>query len=208
MGVDELGPFFAVEEVGGEGWRTLDELVHGTGLAERVDFTRRALAERARVEVEERVAASTASLGIFARLLSPVIGAALLEVPAPSDPRWQAGEAGPLRLAATTRADPEVVGLIDTTLAPLVDRLAADHGVSATIGWGNAVSAVHGACRMAAQAAPTLRPRAADLLADLLRHPRLADTADLGPPLVRRSCCLYYRLPGGGYCGDCVLAHR
>jgi hypothetical protein len=21
----------------------------------------------------------------------------------------------------------------------------------------------------------------------------------------RRSCCLYYRLPGGGYCGDCPL---
>ncbi|MGH3410268.1 MAG: (2Fe-2S)-binding protein [Streptosporangiaceae bacterium] len=22
----------------------------------------------------------------------------------------------------------------------------------------------------------------------------------------RHSCCLYYRLPGGGLCGDCALA--
>ncbi|MEU7551440.1 (2Fe-2S)-binding protein [Streptomyces sp. NPDC044571] len=22
---------------------------------------------------------------------------------------------------------------------------------------------------------------------------------------VRRSCCLYYKVPGGGFCGDCVL---
>ncbi|WP_250213408.1 (2Fe-2S)-binding protein [Acrocarpospora catenulata] len=26
------------------------------------------------------------------------------------------------------------------------------------------------------------------------------------PFFVRRSCCLYYRVPGGGTCGDCVLA--
>jgi len=25
---------------------------------------------------------------------------------------------------------------------------------------------------------------------------------------VRASCCLFYRIPGGGLCGDCVLAHR
>jgi ferric iron reductase protein FhuF len=24
----------------------------------------------------------------------------------------------------------------------------------------------------------------------------------------RRSCCLYYRVPGGGICGDCVLVGR
>ncbi|MGI5249917.1 (2Fe-2S)-binding protein [Actinacidiphila glaucinigra] len=25
------------------------------------------------------------------------------------------------------------------------------------------------------------------------------------PAYVRRSCCLYYRVPGGGLCGDCAL---
>ncbi|WP_350325223.1 (2Fe-2S)-binding protein [Streptomyces katrae] len=30
----------------------------------------------------------------------------------------------------------------------------------------------------------------------------------LGVAFVRRSCCLYYRVPGGGLCGDCVLRTR
>jgi ferric iron reductase protein FhuF len=25
------------------------------------------------------------------------------------------------------------------------------------------------------------------------------------PDFLRNSCCLYYRLPDGGLCGDCVL---
>ena len=29
-----------------------------------------------------------------------------------------------------------------------------------------------------------------------------------GPAFTRRTCCLYYRLPGGGLCGDCVLHQR
>ncbi|MFI1618174.1 (2Fe-2S)-binding protein [Streptomyces lydicus] len=38
------------------------------------------------------------------------------------------------------------------------------------------------------------------------RH--LRDTGTLDPTLpafARRSCCLYYRVPGGGLCADCVL---
>ncbi|MFD2121439.1 (2Fe-2S)-binding protein [Streptomyces cirratus] len=30
----------------------------------------------------------------------------------------------------------------------------------------------------------------------------------LGVAFTRRSCCLYYRVPGGGLCGDCVLRTR
>jgi hypothetical protein len=44
----------------------------------------------------------------------------------------------------------------------------------------------------------------------------LAGTGELRPPrppdrdwsFRRRSCCLYYRVPGGELCGDCVLSHR
>ncbi|MGW5694872.1 (2Fe-2S)-binding protein, partial [Streptomyces asiaticus] len=39
-------------------------------------------------------------------------------------------------------------------------------------------------------------------------HPPLRDAGTLGTaPLGyrRRTCCLYYRVPGGGLCGDCVL---
>ncbi|MFV2120727.1 (2Fe-2S)-binding protein, partial [Streptomyces sp. Act-28] len=34
--------------------------------------------------------------------------------------------------------------------------------------------------------------------------PDLAGTLR-GPALRRRTCCLYYRCPGGGLCGDCVF---
>ncbi len=208
-GLARLGPFFVVEAVDEGPWRPLDDLVSGAALAERVAWTAEALSVRAGVDVEERVAASTASLGIFARLLSPAIGAAILgaEAPDPRSLRWQPVEGGPMRLAALTwgRHAPSVV--VDLVIAPLVERLDTEHGVSAKIGWGNAASAVHGAARMAAQADPALAPAAGRLLRDLLKHPHLTQTADVGPPFVRRSCCLYYRLPGGGYCGDCVLAH-
>ena len=31
------------------------------------------------------------------------------------------------------------------------------------------------------------------------------DLADAALTFRRRSCCLYYRVPGGGLCGDCCL---
>ncbi|MEG9227446.1 (2Fe-2S)-binding protein [Aeromicrobium sp. Sec7.5] len=208
-GLARLGPFFVVEPLDDGPWRPVDGLVSGPALAERVRWTRDALQVRSGVDVEERVAASTASLGIFARVLSPAIGAALLGVPAP-DPRsfsWQPVEGGPMRLAAPTWGRHTPSEAVDVLISPLVERLDSEHGVSTKIGWGNAVSAVHGAARMVAQADPALAPAAGRLLLDLLEHPLLSGTADVGPPFVRRSCCLYYRLPGGGYCGDCVLAH-
>ena len=112
-----------------------------------------------------------------------------------------------MRIAATAWGRHQPNEVVDVTIAPLVGRLDSEHGVSAKIGWGNAISAVHGAARMAAQADVGLAPAAGRLLRELLEHPHLAGTAEVGPPFVRRSCCLYYRLPGGGYCGDCVLAH-
>lgn len=208
-GLARLGPFFVVDEVDDGPWRPLEDLVFGPALAERVAWTGDALSARAGVLVEERVAASTASLGIFARLLSPAIGAALLGEPAP-DPRslsWQPVEGGPMRLASRAWGQHAPSEVVDAVIAPLVERLDTEHGVSEKIGWGNAASAVHGAARMAARADPALVPAAGRLLLELLEHPFLTDTADVGPPFVRRSCCLYYRLPGGGYCGDCVLAH-
>lgn len=62
------------------------------------------------------------------------------------------------------------------------------------------------------------RPDAADAVAavatDLLEHPRLTGTGERRAPVApdhawtfrRRSCCLYYRVPGGSTCADCVLA--
>jgi hypothetical protein len=55
--------------------------------------------------------------------------------------------------------------------------------------------------------------RAAAVVEELLARAPLDGTATLERPdperarwfLVRRNCCLYYRIPGGGTCGDCVL---
>ena len=40
----------------------------------------------------------------------------------------------------------------------------------------------------------------------LYRLPALERDRPVGPPrFVRNTCCLYYRIPGAGLCGDCVL---
>jgi hypothetical protein len=204
-----LGAFYAIEKREGNDWRPIADLVSGPALGERVTWTREALSGRAGVDVEERVAASTASLGFFARLLSPVCGAVLLGVEAPQVDAlwWQPADGGPLRLAADTWGEPDPAAVLSGVISPLVDRLADEHGVSTQVLWGNAASAAHGAVRMAVQADHSLGRRGLRLVERLFALPELAGTADLGPPFVRRSCCLYYRLPGGGYCGDCVLAH-
>jgi hypothetical protein len=205
-----LGPFFDVEVRGDDpAWRPVRDLLAGDALAERVAWTAEALSVRAGVEVGQRVAASTFSLGLFARLVSPTIGASLQGVagPDPDSLLWQPVDGGPLRLATDTWGEPDLGRLLDDLVEPVVARLDAEYGVSTTIGRGNVASAVHGAARMAAQADPSLTRAAGVLLRRSLDDGLLRGTADVGPPFVRRSCCLYYRLPGGGYCGDCVLAH-
>ena len=83
-----LGEFFAVEQtVTGEGWHPLAELLDGPFPDHRVVAAHLVLRSRSNAEVEPRVAASIASLGLFARLLSPTIGALLLDVDAPADLR-------------------------------------------------------------------------------------------------------------------------
>lgn len=211
-----LGPFFAVgRDLDGPGWLPLRALLEGPALDERVAHVGAVLGRLAGTEIEPRVAASTLSLGLFARLVSPVLGAAALGLPLPrptlDDAWWRPVEAGPWPLALTgpgdlaepEDADPEA--LLTDVVAPLVERLAASYSLSRKIGWGNAASAVFGAAGMLARARPDLA-RAARATAEGLLAGPLAGTGDPGPPFVRRSCCLYYRIPGGGYCGDCVLA--
>ncbi|MEY7980314.1 (2Fe-2S)-binding protein, partial [Streptomyces pilosus] len=48
--------------------------------------------------------------------------------------------------------------------------------------------------------------RAGRLARELLTDPSLAGAGTLtGTAFRRRSCCLYYRVPGGGVCGDCCF---
>ncbi len=101
-------------------------------------------------------------------------------------------------------------------LAPLVVAVRARASVAERVLWGNAASAVGAARRLVAAARPPAAVRAAAAAAHLLTTPPLAATAalrrpeppDVGWTFRRRSCCLYYRVPGGGVCGDCVLRDR
>jgi FhuF 2Fe-2S C-terminal domain len=98
--------------------------------------------------------------------------------------------------------------------------------------WGNVASALAGAAGMLADMYPDgqaahpgasgaagladragVAERAGVIVAQALAQPPLAGTGRLVRPdpeharrfLVRHNCCLYYRIPGGATCGDCVL---
>jgi hypothetical protein len=74
---------------------------------------------------------------------------------------------------------------------------------------GNAASALIGALSVLTTARPELAGQAGQLAQALLRtsYLRQAGTLNDTEPMTfrRRSCCLYYRVPGGGLCGDCCF---
>lgn len=129
--------------------------------------------------------------------------------------------------------------VLDAHLVPLHRAAVAASGVSGTLLWGNAGSALGGALGVlrgwlgtAPDAAPASSPghngaaavdgalaadgarsRAAErvesLAEDLFATEPLRSTGRWSPgprpAFRRRTCCLYYRVPGGGLCGDCAL---
>ncbi|MEU0599440.1 (2Fe-2S)-binding protein [Streptomyces sp. NPDC006393] len=170
---------------------------------------------------EPRVAASVAQQALMARLWSTVLGCAVLYGRIPDlDPRllrWDPAGSAPDDLWLTTvrglPADADTVAdaVLVGHLRPLAAALRVRHRLAPGLARGNAASALAGAARQLARLAPEHgRPRAGDhardLAARLLAHPLLAGTGtsdDRG--FRRRSCCLYYRVPGGGVCGDCCF---
>ncbi|MGW1893662.1 (2Fe-2S)-binding protein [Streptomyces sp. NPDC002004] len=182
---------------------------------------------------EKRVAASIAHLGLTARVWSVALGSAALygAVPELSPERlhWDPDASAPddLWLApapppseAARPADParpadagrlaELV--LDTHLTPLAAALGARYAVAPGLLRGNAGSALTGAAReldrwARRNARPDTAARTRALTAALFEHPLLRDTGTLTPGagFRRRSCCLYYRIPGAGLCGDCCF---
>lgn len=199
---------------------------------EAVRLRTRTVAERLGT-AEMRVAASIAFQGIAGRLLSVALGAAVLtgRVPDLSDDtlRWHPGGTAPDDLwlpgPAVLPADADPAGRIAATV--LHGRLTDLHHtfrtvtpVSPRLLWGNAGSSLAGSLRVLcawcrAHGRPQDAQRALDIARALFEDPLLRDTGTLGgtatadgPSFRRRSCCLYYRVPSGGLCGDCVLRHR
>ncbi len=172
---------------------------------------------------ENRVGGSILFQGLAARLWSPVVAAVLLlgRVPVlpPAatwwSPRWSGGRlvSSPERLSSATASAEEIAAAVtDLHLAPLVGAVRTHVQLPEALLWGNAASALVGSAAEVARARPDLEQAAAALVEAVLADGRLAGAGTLRSwsgrppaPFVRASCCLYYRVPGGGWCGDCPL---
>lgn len=185
-----------------------------------ISFRVRTVAARLRAP-EPRVAVSVAHQALAARLWSAALGCAALygRIPdlAPRLLHWDAAAGAPddLWLAEVRPLPGDSAALVDTVLhghlEPLTAALAAHYRMSTGLLWGNAGSALAGAARELERWARTsgrtdAAARARALTAELFGHPLLAGTGTLdGSAFRRRSCCLYYRVPGAGVCGDCCF---
>ncbi|HEX6501295.1 MAG TPA: (2Fe-2S)-binding protein [Micromonosporaceae bacterium] len=206
--VADPGPWRGVATLYDSGTGLLDDIVEATGRRLR--------------HHERRVAASIVHQGFAARLLSPQLGAIALrgwvvDLPARRT-RWRLLDRHSLALAACeARAwqgppDALLAYLLDDAfhehLLPLEHALRSSAKLPDGLLRGNVASVIANGFRLLE---PRLGAGWRDLTRIALDHRYLRGQGtlrDRPPPFVRRSCCLYYRVPGGGVCGDCVLAAR
>lgn len=215
--VAALGPYFAVGVHVEPGDRPVADLHADPGpLRARIVHVRRTL------DCDDRVAASLAFQGLAAQLVSPPYAAAVLHgaVPAltPAVLHGRRGDDGGWVLLcdpsglASVGAD-ELPSLLEALLGPLVAAVRAQVPIAERLLWGNAASTIAAAKRLLTMQRPAAAGRAAEVARELLATGPLAGAGELLPPrdpdrvwtFRRRSCCLYYRVPGGGLCDDCVL---
>jgi ferric iron reductase protein FhuF len=174
---------------------------------------------------ERRVAASLVVLGYSARLVGPTVAVLLRDGllvdarPAAVRYSFAAGRGFRLALAAGTigwRGEVDALAerwrteVIDHHLGFVIDAVRKDTPVSAGLLWGNVASGLLGALGSLARAGAVTPDQSADFAMAALADGVLAGSGIVKLTrdrltLRRRSCCLYYRLPGGGYCGDCPL---
>jgi hypothetical protein len=169
---------------------------------------------------EDRVAASLAFQGFAAQVVSGPYAAAVLHGTAPAllpatvwwTPAAGGGWALRTDASALVPAD-RLAEQVEGLLAALVAAVRGQVTVADGLLWGNAASTVAAAKRLLVVQRPAAAGRAAEVAEAVLAHGPFAGAGQLLPPrdpdLVwtfrRRSCCLYYRVPGGGLCDDCVL---
>lgn len=203
------GGFFALT-VGGDaaGWHPAGRS-YADGCADLIDATAR------RYHTPDlRIAASLVHLGHATRLWSPLLASALGHGVIPDLTGLQRADDGAqLRLpepvgspVGSPTADALYRVVVEQHLQPLAAGLRV-RLAPALLG-GNIASALVGAARALLAVRPDLHDRIVDLTACLLDIGVLAHTGTItGPRLAfrRRSCCLFYRVPGGSTCGDCVL---
>jgi len=210
-----LGPYFALSVgVDGPAWRPLADLP--AALPERIAHVQGELARRAGTAVEPRVAASIHQLGFVSRLVAPALGAVALAgvVPRLVDVHWQPVAGGPVPIAVAS-LDVRAGGVAEFAadvlhplVAPVVDGFAA-LGVSRLVLWGNVASALAGAAGMLRRSEVALPVDPVAFVAELFAAPGPLQAAGRfgvdGRFFTRATCCLFYRVPNAGKCGDCVL---
>ncbi|OBH10834.1 (2Fe-2S)-binding protein [Mycobacterium sp. E1747] len=199
--------FFALA-VGGDaaGWHPVRQS-YADGFTDLVEATARRYHT-----TDLRVGASLVHLGHATRLWSPVLACALGHDVVPDLGDLQRADDGAqLRLPApvgTPAHSPDA--LYRAVVQDHMQQLAAGLrvGLAPALLAGNIASALVGAARALLAVRPELGARIAETVHALLGTGMLADSGVItGPPLGfrRRSCCLFYRLPGGSICGDCVF---
>lgn len=228
--VGTLTPYFRLHVGEVEDAVSLEQLYTDRALLEVLV---RGLAGRMGVD-EFRTAASTFAVGMAARLWSVTLGAVALGSALPDlDPavlRWSASQEGPTlsvgRPAYWTPTEgtepdaseiptamdaPVLAAVLDGNLERLRQALAEIGGFATPLMWGNAAATLLSSARIVDRhlghigQGPSVR-QAHRLLAD----PRLAGAVVLheNGDHRRRSCCLYYRVPDAGLCGDCALDQK
>jgi len=214
--VSSYGGFFALtvgsDDSAAAGWHPVGRS-YADGCVDLIDAT----VKRYRT-TELRIGASLVHLGHAARLWSPVLACALGHGVIPDLTGLQRADAGAaLRL-------PEPVGhaleqstaarsaelLYRVVVQQHMEPLEAGLRVKLAPGLlaGNIASALVGASRALLSVRPDLRQPIVGITNSLLGTGRLAGSGaitsgDLG--FRRDNCCLFYRVPDGGKCGDCPL---
>ena len=149
--------------------------------------------------VPRRVGESTYVLGLAARLWGATLGPAVRDGVLP-DPRALvvrdddgAVQLGISRYAGWREVTPaDLLARVVDVLTPVVERSR----LSRRLLWGNVASALHAA------------PRVLELPAATPWVERMLTAAPFAGEMTggrRATCCLFYEVPGGGLCGDCVL---
>lgn len=209
-----FGDYFAVMDKPSDDWPTLATLAADPDrLRGRATEARAALADQfgCRVEqIEARAAASVWFLGFAARIVSPPLAVAVMvgRVPRLAADRVWAPPSGPWAMDASGTSGLQDLHdiLLRGLLEPLVRTVHTTFNVSAKVLWGNVASSLAGAAIVVGSTRPDLISVAHAVVDSMLRGALLEGAGQYREDGFRRAnCCLYYRLPGGGICGDCVL---
>jgi hypothetical protein len=201
------GGFFALT-VGGDatGWHPVGQS-YADGCADLIDATVR----RYRT-TDRRIGASLVHLAHASRLWSPVLACAIGHGVLPDlDDLQRADDGARLRLPRPVGKPADAPDalyrvVVSEHMRPLAAGLRVK--LAPALLAGNIASALVGAARALLSARPDLRRPIVETTRSLLDTGVLAGSGVITGPqlgLRRRSCCLFYRLPGGSLCDDCVL---